>query len=374
MQSQSSACAAARKPDLTMSQASIVKQSAEAARRTARMALAGAAVMVMMIAAERTLFQAEQNMVAGLLLAASLGGALLLWRRLNTSLNNAEAAYLESEAPTRHVAERDTVVETNTGLRHADEHELRSAIAAGEIIPYFQPIVDVATRRIRGFEALARWHHPTRGIVAPIDFIPLAEATGELANLTMSMLRQACVVARDLPTDLTIAVNVSPQQIQDEGLSTKILKVLTETGFPPHRLEIELTENALVTDFAAAKRVIQSLKNLGIRVALDDFGTGYSSLFYLSELQFDKIKIDRSFVRTLHDRSESAKIINAIVGPGRSLGVPTMAEGVETERDAAVLGDIGCLTAQGYLYSRPVPADKIAGLLLPVAGETKTAA
>jgi diguanylate cyclase (GGDEF)-like protein len=266
-------------------------------------------------------------------------------------------------------------METDLEARHAAEVEIRNAIADGQIIPHFQPIVDVATRRIRGFEALARWQHPTRGMIAPMDFIPIAESAGELGNLTMSILRQACIDARDLPADITIAVNISPQQFQDEWLSTKILKVLTETGFPPHRLEVELTENALVTDFAAAKRVIHSLQNLGIGIALDDFGTGYSSLFYLSELQFDKIKIDRSFVRSLHDRSESAKIINAIIGLGRSLGVPTMAEGVETERDAAVLGQIGCLTAQGYLYSRPVPADQMSGLLAATATEkTATAA
>lgn len=289
-------------------------------------------------------------------------------------LRHADLALYRAKQSGRGLARLFSVdMDIDAGARLAAEEEIRGAIAGGQIIPYFQPIVDVASRQIRGFEALARWQHPTRGIVAPIDFIPVAEAAGELANLTMSMLRQACIATRDLPAELTLAVNISPQQIQDEWLSTKILKVLTETGFPPHRLEIELTENALVTDFTAAKRVIQSLKNLGIGVALDDFGTGYSSLYYLSELQFDKIKIDRSFVRTLHERSESAKIINAIIGLGRSLGVPTMAEGVETERDAKVLGDIGCLTAQGYLYSRPVPADQLLRLLQAPGAGLKTA-
>ena len=162
---------------------------------------------------------------------------------------------------------------------------------------------------------------------------------------------------------MSIAINVAPQQIQDEWLAPGILAVLSETGFPPHRLEVELTEHALVTDLPAAKHVISSLKSVGIKIALDDFGTGYSSLCYLSELPFDKIKIDRSFIKTMHDREESAKIVNAIVGLGRKPRLPTIAEGVETEREAEFLRDIGCPIAQGFLYSTPVPATELAGLV-----------
>ena len=139
--------------------------------------------------------------------------------------------------------------------------------------------------------------------------------------------------------------------------------MLNETGFPPRRLEVELTEHALVADLASAKRVISSLKSVGIKIALDDFGTGYSSLCYLSELPFDKIKIDRSFIKKLHEREESAKIVNAIVGLGRSLGVPTIAEGVETESEAAFLREIGCPVAQGFYYSTPVPAAELPKLV-----------
>ena len=166
-----------------------------------------------------------------------------------------------------------------------------------------------------------------------------------------------------VPAHLSIAINISPVQIQDDWLAPSILAILQEIGFPPQRLEVELTEHALVSDLASAKRVISSLKALGIRIALDDFGTGYSSLCYLSELAFDKIKIDRSFIRTLHERAESAKVVNAIVGLGKSLGVSTIAEGVETERDADLLREIGCPVAQGFLYSKPVPAIGLAKLI-----------
>ncbi len=190
----------------------------------------------------------------------------------------------------------------------------------------------------------------------------------------MTILRSACKAALPLADDLSIAVNVAPQQIQDEWLAPGILAILNETGFPPHRLEVELTEHALVTDLASAKRVISSLKSVGIKIALDDFGTGYSSLCYLSELPFDKIKIDRSFIKTLHEREESAKVVNAIVGLGRSLGVTTIAEGVETEREAAFLREIGCTVAQGFLYSTPVPASELQALVASLSATPHTRA
>jgi EAL domain-containing protein (putative c-di-GMP-specific phosphodiesterase class I) len=234
------------------------------------------------------------------------------------------------------------------------EEELRAGIEAGEVVPYFQPLVDLGSGTVHGFEVLCRWRHPTRGVLQPADFIPLAEAGGLIDALTTAVLRTACREAQGLPETMTLAVNVAPQQIQDEGLAEKILAVLAETGFPPERLEIELTENALVNDLAAAKRVITLLKGAGIRISLDDFGTGYSSLCYLSELPFDKIKIDRSFIQTLHERQESAKIVSAIVGLGKSLGVPTIAEGVETADEVDFLRKVGCSTAQGYYFSEPL--------------------
>jgi EAL domain-containing protein (putative c-di-GMP-specific phosphodiesterase class I) len=191
----------------------------------------------------------------------------------------------------------------------------------------------------------------------------MAEEAGLNNDLTMAVLQRACLDTRALPKDLFIAINIAPRQIQDEWLTQKIMTVLAKTKFPPNRLEIELTENALIDDIASAKRVIISLKNLGIKVALDDFGTGYSSLCYLSELPFDKIKIDRSFIKTLHDRPESAKIVSTIIGLGKSLGVPTIAEGVESARDAEVLRAMGCTIAQGYFYAKPAPAADLAEIV-----------
>jgi diguanylate cyclase (GGDEF)-like protein len=257
----------------------------------------------------------------------------------------------------------DAAMDSALDARLVQEEELRLAIAHGHVIPYFQPIVDMMSRNILCLEVLARWNHPVRGVLLPAEFMPLIESAGLMRALTVSILQGACLALRDIPGDVPIAINVAPELIQDERLTDLIITTLAQTGTPSGRLEVELTETALVSNISAAKRVIASLKGHGIKVALDDFGTGYSSLCYLSELPFDKIKIDRSFVRSLHDREESAKIVNAIVGLGESLGVPTVAEGVETERDVHALRKIGCKVAQGFLYSRPLPAGEIAALL-----------
>jgi diguanylate cyclase (GGDEF)-like protein len=257
----------------------------------------------------------------------------------------------------------DMTMERDMAARSEFGEELKRAIRGGGIAPYFQPLVELATGRICGFEVLSRWQHPARGLIPPGEFIHIAEEAGLINELTMGVLQKACLDARSLPPEVSIAINVAPRQIQDERLSQKILAVLTRTRFPAERLEIELTEHALVSDIASAREVIVSLKKLGIKVALDDFGTGYSSLSYLSELPFDKIKIDRSFIRTLHERAESGKIVAAIIGLGSSLGVPTIAEGVESEQDAAVLRSMGCTIAQGYFYSVPVPAAELSTVM-----------
>jgi len=257
----------------------------------------------------------------------------------------------------------DATLDSDTGTRAQLETELRKAIASGALIPYFQPVVELRSGKVRGFEILCRWLHPERGLLQPDEFIPLAESSGLIQELTMALLRTACLNARALPDDVTLAVNIAPQQIQDPSLAHKILAVLSATGFAPHRLEVELTENALVTDLPAAQHVISSLKNLGIKVALDDFGTGYSSLYYLSELPIDMIKIDRSFIRSMRERKESAKIVTAILGLGKSLNLATIAEGVETERDANVLKGKGCSLAQGNYFGRPMPIDDAAAFV-----------
>ena len=273
-----------------------------------------------------------------------------LMRRADTAL------YAVKEAGRGNVLAYTSDMEATVEARAELEQDLRQAIRSGLITPFYQPLVELATGNICGLEVLSRWHHPAKGLIMPVDFVELAEPAGMINDMTMAVLQKACLEARTLPQHLTIAINIAPRQIQDEWLAQKIMTVLAKTKFPPQRLEVELTENALVDDIASAKHVISSLKAQGIKVALDDFGTGYSSLWYLSELPFDKIKIDRSFIKTLHERPESAKIVSAIIGLGKSLGVPTIAEGVESERDAEVLRALGCTIAQGFLYAKPVPA------------------
>jgi diguanylate cyclase (GGDEF)-like protein len=250
-------------------------------------------------------------------------------------------------------------LDANTEERLQLEADLRTAIAEGTLRPYYQPVVDLRSGKTRSFEILCRWPHPTRGLLQPNTFIPLAEASGLIHKLTLSLLRNACLEARALPEHITLALNIAPQQIQDASLAHKILAVLSETGFAPGRLEVELTETALVTDLPAAKHVISSLKALGIKVALDDFGTGYSSLYYLSELPIDMIKIDGSFTRSMQEREESGKIVTAILGLGKSLNLAAVAECVESERDATFLKTKGCPLAQGNFFGGPMPIDKV---------------
>jgi diguanylate cyclase (GGDEF)-like protein len=240
--------------------------------------------------------------------------------------------------------------------RDALAMDLRNAIAAAQIVPYFQPLVDLRSGVLSGFEVLARWQHDSRGAIAPDVFIPIAEQSGQIDALTVCVMRAALLASRHWDERLTIAINIAPQQLKSEALVDRLLAVLEETQFPAARFEIEITENALIGDLDLARRIVLRLKSHGIRVALDDFGTGYSSLSHLSDLPFDKIKIDRSFIHSMHERRESASIVNAIIGLGRSLNLPTTAEGIESQADADMLTRLGCHVGQGYLYSKPVPA------------------
>lgn len=235
------------------------------------------------------------------------------------------------------------------------EADLRQAVRNDEIEPHYQPIVSIPDNRLLGYEILARWRHRSKGLLAPAAFIPLAEETGLIRELTFQILRRACRDAKGWPDDLVLSVNLSPLQLQDELLPTQIMAILSEMDFPPRRLEIEITETALVADIDTARSILRTLQSLGIRISLDDFGTGYSSLYHLRELKLDKIKIDKSFVMSMGD-PESRKIVHAILGLSRSLGLPTVAEGIE---DAALLDLItrcGCELGQGYYFGKPMPA------------------
>ena len=214
-------------------------------------------------------------------------------------------------------------------------------------------------------ELLCRWRHPERGLLRPDKFITLAEHSGLIGPLTVSLLHAACKDIEGFSPHWRLSINVAPQQIQDEELVPQLLTILREAGMPPSRLDVALTETALVNDTARARPVILLLKKAGMTITLDDFGTGCSSLAYLAEMTFDKITTDRSFVKTLPEqaeraeRSQRAKIVDAIVGLLRSLGVDTVAEGVETELQAGILQRLGCQTGQGYLFNKPAPAREL---------------
>ncbi|MGI4764781.1 MAG: putative bifunctional diguanylate cyclase/phosphodiesterase [Janthinobacterium lividum] len=243
------------------------------------------------------------------------------------------------------------------------ESELRQAVADEAVMPHFQPLIDLGTGRLVGVEMLARWPHPARGMIAPAEFIPLAEDSGLIGPMTVSLLRQGCRAAGGWPAHVTLACNLSPMQLRDPNLPTTIANVLAETGFPAARLELEVTESALVGDLVLARRLLEEIRALGVRLALDDFGTGYSSLRHLQLLPFDKLKIDQSFVGAMVADRESAKIVSAVVGLGHSLGLSTVAEGVETEEVAGLLRELGCDIGQGWLFGRPVPAHRIDALV-----------
>ena len=250
------------------------------------------------------------------------------------------------------------------------ESEMRSGIAAGEFVPYYQPQFGLSDALLKGFEVLARWHHPTRGVLEPAEFIAIAETTGFISDLSMSVMRQALSEARHWPGDLTVAINVSPVQFRDPLLGQRILQIVTECGFPPKRLEIEITESALMEDQEQALATIESLKNCGVSISLDDFGTGYASLTQLQSLPFDRIKIDRSFVAALLSDQQSGAIVSTIASLGRSLKLPVTAEGVESEEVREKLQSLGCADGQGWLWGKAVPADDIRVLLaaqVPVA-------
>jgi diguanylate cyclase (GGDEF)-like protein len=239
---------------------------------------------------------------------------------------------------------------------HTDlEAALRKAIDNGGLQLHYQPQVDLRTRRIVGFEALARWNHPERGAISPGIFIPLAEKTALVVPLGAWALRQACADASPWGDDITIAVNVAPQQLRVEGFVNMVREVLVRSGLKPARLELEITESAPLHDDAALLAVLRELATIGVRVSMDDFGTGNTGLSYLHKFRFDKLKIDQSFVRKLDDWREAELIVHAIVDLCSTLNVKAVAEGIETERQAAILRDMNCAVGQGFLFGRPAP-------------------
>ena len=298
--------------------------------------------------------------------SASLGIALSSghYERPEDMLRDADTAMYRAKASGR---SRHQVFDVDMHQRAVSllrlETDLRRGIERGEIVPYYQPIIDLGTRTLRGFEALARWRHPTRGLIMPDVFIPIAEETGLISALGDFMLMEACRQMRQwqalYPRDpaLRISVNVSTRQLAHSDVAEQVKRVLRETGLDPASLTLEITESALMQNLKSGAAVIQQLHEMAIRLHIDDFGTGYSSLSYLHNFPVHTLKVDKSFVSRMEDTPSQAEIVKAIVSLAQNLGMEVTAEGVETKAQADALQDLNCNSAQGFLFSRPLPAE-----------------
>ena len=267
----------------------------------------------------------------------------------------------------------DPQMESELRFRNEMETGIRLGIPGGEFVPYYEQQIDLESGDIVGFEMLARWHSPRFGVVGPEVFIPIAEEIDLIAEMSEGLIRQALVDAKAWHPSLTLSVNISPIQLRDPWFAQKILQLLVESGFPPQRLEIEITESCLHENIGAVRAIVTSLKNQGIRLSLDDFGVGYSNLAQLRSLPFDRLKIDRSFVSELADTGSNTGLVEAIISLGRGLDLPVTAEGVESAEVLEVLKGMGQLKGQGFFYGRPEDAattyDRLAALDMLAAKE-----
>ena len=267
----------------------------------------------------------------------------------------------------------EPTMESELRFRNELETGIRAGISRGEFVPFYEQQIDLASGDLVGFEMLARWNSPQFGLVSPEIFIPIAEDIGLIGELSENLIRQALQDAKQWDPRLSLSINISPLQLRDPWFSQKLLRMLHESGFPPQRLDIEITESCLHENIGVVRSVVASLKNQGIQISLDDFGTGYSSLAQLRSLPFDRLKIDRSFVTELAHEGANAKIVEAIVSLGRGFELPITAEGIENDQVLTILRQMGQLKGQGYLYGRPENAERTldrlarASLLAPTA-------
>ena len=265
----------------------------------------------------------------------------------------------------------DPAMEQELRFRNELESGIRKGIVRGEFVPFYEQQIDLETGELVGFEMLARWLSPEMGIVGPDIFIPIAEEIGVVAEMSEKLMEQAFEDAKRWDPRLTLSVNISPVQMRDPWFAQKLLKLLLQYNFPPSRLDIEITESALHDNVGLVRSMITSLRNQGVRVSLDDFGTGYASLSQLRSLPFDRLKIDRSFIRELNSGGEGSQLVDAIISMGNGLKMPITAEGIENEAVLELLRKMGGLKGQGYHYGRPEPADLVltrlhnSGLLSP---------
>lgn len=321
------------------------------------------------VLAERLLeAMAEPFDVAGhqVVIGTSIGIALVPSDGLDTDqiIRSADMALYRAKADGRGMFRFfEPEMDAKMQARRTLELDLRRAILKSEFELFYQPLVNLETNQVSGFEALLRWNHPTKGVVHPSDFIPVAEETGLIVPLGEWTIRNACLEAVAWPNEIKVAVNLSPVQFKNKGLAVAVAAALAHSGLSPRRLELEITESVLLLETHATLSILHQLRDLGVKISMDDFGTGYSSLSYLRSFPFDKIKIDQSFVRDLSERADSIAIIRAVSGLGRNLGMATTAEGVETVEQLAQLRLEGCSEVQGYLFSKPTQALNVAAVV-----------
>jgi diguanylate cyclase (GGDEF)-like protein len=280
-----------------------------------------------------------------------------------TLLANADAALYRAKAEGRgSIRFFKADMDQQLRERRALNHDLTSALDHNELVLYYQPLARI-DGEIVGFESLVRWQHPTLGLIPPGTFIPMAEESGLILDIGDWVLREACREAASWPKPLRISVNMSSAQFRHGDLVGMVHSALLESGLPAGRLEIEITESVLADDFARAVSIVRRLKSLGVQIVMDDFGTGYSSLQTLQAFPFDKIKIDRSFISNLESNVQSATIVRAVIGLGRGLNVPVLAEGVETQAQLDFLASEACNEVQGYFFGRPQPIAVYAAII-----------
>ncbi|MGE8369049.1 putative bifunctional diguanylate cyclase/phosphodiesterase [Cupriavidus basilensis] len=322
---------------------------------------------------ERIFDQLEKPQAIGdqsILSSASIGVAVAPadGEDIETLLRNAETAmYKAKEAGRKTWRYYDPTMYAATSERLQLSNGLRNALERGELVLHYQLQIDLISGDVIGAEALVRWQHPKLGMVSPARFIPVAEQSGLIIAIGAWILREACRQAAEWRARLidipVVAVNISAIQLQDPSLETTVLEALADAGLPPRALELELTESGLIQDSEQVRETIERLKAMGIGLAIDDFGTGYSCLAYLSRLKVDLLKIDQSFVRGIRHTADGAAIVAAIIQMARSLGLKTLAEGVEDRETAQALRELGCRLAQGYLFARPMPASSLTALM-----------